>query len=146
MAYDLPPIIKSAEQLLAAAYAAASGFPRKHRYSLGTRLEEDARAVVRMATRAARESQRKLHWAEQLVWAVDEVKFTLRLAKDAEALKGFAQFEALIHLAENVGRQAGGWRRQLQQHSKGQNSESHGGAPERAKTLSTRPASMGAHA
>jgi hypothetical protein len=69
----------------------------------------------------------------ELVWAVDELKLSLQLGSQLKAFKNFSQFERLIRAAEEVGRSAGGWKRQL--HRKGQNS---GTAPgrERAQILS----------
>ena len=51
----------------------------------------------------------------------------------------------LIRLVEDLGRQAGGWKRQQEQHHKGQ-SPAHKAAPGRAQTLSTCAASTGANA
>ena len=68
-----------------------------------------------------------------------------QLAKDLHAFRSFAQFEALIRTAEDLGRQVGGWlRAQQPSHPKGQ-SPAPASRPERAQTLSTRAASTGAN-
>jgi hypothetical protein len=115
----LPPIAKLAQRLLIDIEQAVRGFARYHRYSVGADLRTQAMQVVRVCHRAWRDRAQQRHWTDQLVWAIDELKLTLQLAKDVHAFRGFAQFEQLIRLAEDLGRQAGGWKRQ-QQHPKGQ--------------------------
>ena len=142
---DLPPIAKDAEQLLRAILKATARFSRRHRYTLGSRLELGAYAIVRYINRAHRQHSQQGRWLSELKWEIDEIRVNLQLAKESEALRGFAEFEVLIRLAESLGRQAGGWLRQHQQHPRGQNSDRCDGQ-ERAQTLSTRPASpAGAH-
>ncbi len=145
MAYDLPPIARLAQRLLVDIEQVVATFPRKHRYGLGEELRSNARDAARLCNRAWRDKPRQRHWTEQLVWAVDEVKLSLQLAKELHAFRSFVQFEALIRLAEDLGRQAGGWKRQ-QQHPKGQNAAAAKPSPRRAQTLSTRAASASAGA
>ncbi|MGE4072704.1 MAG: four helix bundle protein [Lysobacterales bacterium] len=134
----LPPITKIAERLLCDIEQAVRGFARYHKYSLGSDLRAQAMTVVRTCHRAWRERARQAHWINELVWSIDELKLSLQLGSQLHAFKSFAQFEHLIRQAEELGRQAGGWKRQ--QHPKSQNS-----APElvreRAQILSGRAAS-----
>ncbi len=143
MAFDLPPIAKTAERLLVEIEQAVRAFPRYHKYAIGQDLRTQAMAIARLCNRAWRDRPRQLHWTDQLIWAIDEVKLSLQLAQHLRAFRSFHQFEQLIRLAEDLGKQAGGWKRQQQQHPKGQNPP-RTAAPERAQTLSTRAAS--AHA
>nr|BBJ03773.1 hypothetical protein YBY_16210 [Marinobacter nauticus] len=130
---QLPEIAKKAERLLIDIEQAVRGFVRYHKYTLGTDLRTQAMAIVRLCHRAWRDRSRQLHWVSELIWAIDELKLSLQLGSQLKAFKNFSQFERLIRAAEEVGRSAGGWKRQL--HRKGQNS---GTAPgrERAQILS----------
>jgi hypothetical protein len=140
MAFDLPPIAHAARRLLVEVEQAATVFPRRHRYGLGEELRANAREIARLCNRAWRERSRQLHWTEQLVWAIDEVKLSLQIGQQVKAFRSFAQFESLIRLAEDLGNQAGAWKRH-QQHPKGQSSPAAQPQARRAQTLSTRAAS-----
>ena len=137
----LPPIVKLSERLLREIEQAVRGFARYHKYTIGTDLRTQAMLVVRVCHRAWRDRARQPYWIDQLVWAIDEIKLSLQLGSQLRAFHSFGQFEVLIRLAEDLGRQAGGWKRQ--QHPKGQNS-TRDVASERAQILSARAAS--AHA
>jgi hypothetical protein len=145
MAHSLPPIDALAKRLMREVYQATDGFSRAHRYGVGEDLRRDARVLPRLCNRAWRDRPRQRHWTEQLVWAIDEVKIGLQLAKELHAFRGLRQFEALIRLAEDLGRQAGAWKR-AQQHPKGQSSPAAVPPAGRAQTLSTRAASASAGA
>ena len=141
MSFDLPPIVKLAKRLLLDIEQAVRGFSRYHKYNLGKDLREQAMHLVRVCHRAWRDRPRQLHWTEQLVWAIDEIKLSLQLGSELRAFQSFGQFEALIREAEELGRQAGGWKRQQLQHPNGQNAASSA-KPQRAQILSTRAASV----
>jgi hypothetical protein len=145
MAFDLPPIAQLANRVLVEIEQAATAFPRRHRYGLGEELRANARTVARLCNRAWRDRARQLHWTEQLVWAVDELKLSIKIGQELSAFRSFKQFHALILLAEDLGRQAGGWKRE-QQHPKGQSSPAATPPARRAQTLSTRAASASAGA
>ncbi|WP_346839793.1 four helix bundle protein [Microbulbifer sp. SAOS-129_SWC] len=135
---QLPEIAKKAERLLIDIEQAVRGFPRYHKYTLGTDLRNQAMAVLRLCHRAWRDRSRQPHWVSELTWAIDELKLSLQLGSQLRAFRSFRQFESLIRLAEEVGRCAGGWRRQL--HRKSQNPQGQA-QPERAQILSGRAAS-----
>jgi hypothetical protein len=140
MNHSLPPIVRTAERLLREIEQAVRGFARYHKYTIGIDLRQQAMTVVRVCHRAWRDRQRQAHWVDQLRWAIDEIKLSLQMGSQIRAFKSFNQFEMLIRLAEELGRQAGGWWRQ-QQIPKGQN-PAREAAPERAQILSTRGASF----
>ncbi len=119
MTHALPPIVKLAESLLVSIEQAVRRFARYHRYSVGADLRTQTMAVARLAHRAWRDRASKAAWVEQLVRAVDDLKLTMQLAKQVHAFASFAQFEALARVAADLGRQVGGWRKQL--HPTGQN-------------------------
>jgi len=140
MSVNLPPIVKLAERLMLEVERAVRAFPRYHKYSLGQELRQQCRDVVRLCYRAWRTRDQQNVLLPALVEGVDEIKLSLQLGSQLRAFRSFAEFEALLRVALDLGRQAGGWRRQVVPHPKGQNPEP-ATARERAHTLSTRSAS-----
>jgi hypothetical protein len=142
----LPPIAKLSERLHLDIEQAVRQFARVDRHLLGADLRRQAADVRRLVDRAWRDRANQRQWTQELQWAIDELRITLQLGKDLHAFRSFAQFEALIRLAEDLGRQVGGWLRAQQQqpHLTGQ-SPARVARPERAQTLSTRAASHGAN-
>ncbi|MFL1404226.1 four helix bundle protein [Marinobacter sp. M1N3S26] len=134
----LPDIARKAERLLVDIETAVRTFTRYHKYTLGSDLRTQAMTVVRMCHRAWRDRARQAHWVAELIWAIDELKLSLQLGSQLRAFKNFRQFESLIRAAEEVGRCAGGWKRQM--HHKSQNPTNQV-SPERAQILSGRAAS-----
>ena len=146
MSANLPPIVKLAERLMLEVERAVRAFPRYHKYSLGQELRQQCRDVVRLCYRAWRARDQQQVLLPALVEGVDDIKLSLQLGSQLRAFRSFDQFEALLRVALDLGRQAGGWRRQVLSHPKGQNPEPVP-ARERAHTLSTRSAStQGANA
>ncbi|GAB0151069.1 four helix bundle protein [Marinobacterium sp. BA1] len=135
---QLPEIAKKAERMMVDIEQAVRSFVRYHKYTLGSDIRAQAMTVVRLCHRAWRDRSRQSHWVSELIWAIDELKLSLQLGSQLRAFKSFRQFESIIRSAEEVGRCAGGWKRQL--HRKSQNPA--GNAPqERAQILSGRDAS-----
>jgi len=139
--HPLPEITKKAERLVGDLEQAVRGFSRYHKYSLGSEIRDQARAVLRLCHRAWRDRNRQAHWLSELIWAIDELKLSLQIGSQLHAFKSFSQFESLIRATEEVGRCAGGWKRQ---HRKSQNSASEA-SPKRAQILSGHAASTGAN-
>ncbi len=140
MSFTLPPIAKAAERLLLDIEQAVSRFPRTHRYPAGESLRQIAMTVAETTHRAWRERRRQAEWAYRLVWAIDALKIRLQLCSQLRAFVSFAQFEMLARQAKALGKQAGGWYRQLsgQQHPTGQSAHGDHADAQRAQTLSTR--------
>lgn len=109
----LPTICRDANRLLLAVEQCVRNFPRYHKYQVGADLRHQAMQVARLAQRAWRDRAQQAEHVGRLVWAVDEVKLTLQLAKTVQAFASFAQFEACATLAVQLGKQSGGWHRQL---------------------------------
>lgn len=141
MSLEAPPIVKLCERVLLEIEGAVVNFPRYHKYAVGADLRAQARTVARYAHRAWRDYPRRAQWVNRLAFAVDDLKLTLQLSKRLEAFGSFKQFEALARLASDLGRQCGGWQKQL---TKGRNraTETSGG---RAQILSARDASCEAN-
>lgn len=141
-AHPLPDIVKKAERLVTDLEVAVRGFSRYHKYSLGSEIRDQARAVLRLCHRAWRDRRRQSHWLSELVWAIDELKLSLQIGSQLQAFKSFSQFESLIRATEDVGRSAGGWKKSL--HRKSQNPAGEA-RQERAQILSGHAASTGAN-
>jgi hypothetical protein len=138
---ELPPIAKLAMRVLACVEEAVTRFPRKHRYTLGSDLRSRAMAVARATHRAWRDQARRQQRVHELALAIDDLKITLQLGKDVQAFRSFGQFEAVARLVNDLGRQCGGWLKQMR--SQGQNAA--GQSPsQRAPILSSRAALQGA--
>ena len=133
-----PPIVRTAERLLLDIEKAVRRFPRYHKFTFGSTLRNQAFAVAQLANRAWRQRSKQAARVEQLVWAVDDIKIALQLGSQLRAFASLAQYEAVARVARDLGKQVGGWHRQL--HPKGQNAPAV--APDqRAQILSTRAAS-----
>lgn len=132
-----PPIAKLAHRILADVENAVRRFPRFHRYSAGADLRGHAMQVARRVHKAWRDPEHRLARVLELCDAVDDLKISLQLAKEVKAFGGFAEFEALANLVNELGAQSGGWLKKLQ--SKSQNAEAREPA-QRAQILSTRVA------
>lgn len=138
MSFSLPPIAKAAENLLVSIEQAVRRFPRYHRYTAGTDLRAKAKEVSVLVHRAWRDKRRQVEWTRHLIFAIDGLKIELQLCSRLQAFGSFAQFELLIRMAKDIGKQAGGWyRQQIGSHPKGQNAQGNPVA-QRAQKLSTR--------
>jgi hypothetical protein len=140
MSFALPPIVRLAERLLVEIEQAVRRFPsRYHRYAIGAVLRAQAMSVAKLAHRAWRDRQNQAALVSKLVWEVDELKLSMQLGSRVRAFESFAQFEALIRLAADLGKQTGGWHKQ--QHPKNQNAGAGNGSQQRVQILSARAAS-----
>lgn len=137
---ELPPIAKLAMRVLACVEEAVTRFPRKHRYTLGSDLRSRAMGVARAAHMAWRDQARRQQRVLELALAIDDLKITLQLGKDVQAFRSFGQFEAVARLVNDLGRQCGGWLKQMR--SQGQNAASHPSS-QRAPILSSHATPQG---
>jgi hypothetical protein len=136
--YQPPPIMKAIERLLVEIERAVGTFARKHRYDLGGDVRRQTMRVFQLANRACRDRDAQARWVGDLVWAVDDLKQYLQTCKLIGATRSFRQFEHLIRMIEDVGAQAGGWKRQLNPKAQSAQADTHA---QRGKKLSTRDAS-----
>ena len=142
MSFNLPPIAKASERLLLDIEQAVSRFPRRHRYTAGAELRGQAFKVTEIVHRAWRDRSRQVEWADALRWEIDNLKIRLQLCSRLHAFTSFGQFELLARQAKALGKQAGGWHRQLSsRHPTGQNAQGGPAHAQRAQKLSTRDAS-----
>jgi len=104
-------------------------------------MTKQAMQVCVITHRAWRERERQADVLNELISSIDELRIRLQLGSQLKAFASFAQFEMLSRLLSDLGKQAGGWRRQ-QQHPKGQNAGAGTARPQRAQTLSAPAASI----
>jgi len=136
--YSPPPIIKAIETLLADTERVAARFVRTYRYDVGKEIRLQTMQVFHLANRACRDHEHVAYWVGELVWAIDDLRMQWQTAKRINATGSLAQFEHIIVQVDKVGRQAGGWKREL--HPKAQNARGDARA-QRVQKLSTRAAS-----
>ena len=139
--HEPPAIVKLSERVLLEIEVIVRNFARYHKYAIGAELREQARTVARLANRAWRDQPRRGEFVGRLVFAVDDLKQSIQLGKSVQAFKSFAQFEVLIRLVSDLGRQCGGWQKQQ---LKGQNQQTRASAG-RAQILSARDTPQGVH-
>jgi len=138
MSFSLPPIVKHAERLLLEIEKAVRSFPRYEKYACGSDLRAQARKVCMITHRAWRQQHARKWLIGTLVEAIDDLKYLLQLGVGLRAFASFRQFEMLARLASELGKQAGGWKRQ---HLTTQNGRAVAPA-QRGQILSTSAASI----
>ena len=108
------PVWKAAMDLAVHLEHAVRRFPRYHKYTLGTELRQTAQRLCRWVARANNASGEARYKAlDQLVLAVDEMKTLLTLAQEMQAFANFNEFAQATDLVVVLGKQSGGWRRQV---------------------------------
>ncbi len=135
---ELPKIVKDAARVRAMIEVAVTGMSRKHKYASGLDLRVAARLVVVAALAVWRDRERKFASLSMLCTTIDGLKLDLQLAKDVDAFRSWNEFEAIVRLVDEVGRQSGGWLKRLT--PKGQNAQAALPLEQRAPILSSRPA------
>ena len=113
-------------------------FPKRHQHVAGQQLRAHIFRVAQLANQAWSKPTQRAVLVERLDEAVADFRLMMQLASGLRAFASFGQFEDLSRKLSELGREVGGWKRQL--HPKGQNDRAR--APgQRAMTLSTASAS-----
>jgi hypothetical protein len=141
---DLPKIVKDAARVRAMIEVARTRMARVHRHESGRDLRRAAARVVRRALGVwrAKSLKGKVARGKRLAAAIDSLKLELQLCKDVNAFRSWNEFEAVVRLVDEVGRQSGGWLKRLT--PKGQSARAVSPPGQRAPILSSRSASQGA--
>ena len=115
MAYykDLP-IWRDAMRLAVEMEVAVRGFPRYHKYTLGTELRQASHLICQEVAHAALWASLRLQTLQRLVERIEALKISVQLAKELRAFANFAQFERGVEPAVSVGRRSGGWLKRVQ--------------------------------
>ena len=106
--YEHLPLYKTAMELTVYIETVVRTFSRYHKYTLGTDLRQQSRALVTVIIRANSRGE-KLPVLVDLRERVEALQVLLRICKE---VKAFAKFEAYAHaaqLAVALGRQNEGW-------------------------------------
>lgn len=106
------PIWRDAGRLLLEIEQAVRGFPRYHKYTVGSELRTTALRLCQSIHRAHSRRQSRAKLVQQVAELVDDLKMQIQLARELKAFQNFAQFQRAAELAVSLGRQAGGWLRQ----------------------------------
>lgn len=109
---DYLPIWREANRLLLELEQAVRGFPRYHKYTLGSELRTTALRICQTIHRAHSRKQGKPQLVQQLAELVDDLKMQIQLARELKAFQNFTQFQRVAELAVSLGKQAGGWLKQ----------------------------------
>ena len=138
-----PDIVNHAQRLMVELEQAVAAFPRRHKYLIGQDLRQWAQQGTMLAQRAWLSHANKLEQArlvQALIDANDLLKVGLQTAHALQCFSSAGRFELLAKLAADIGRQCGGWHKQLAKHLNGQ-SPATAKRPERPEILSTAAAS-----
>jgi hypothetical protein len=108
--YEHLPIYKQALDVAVHFEQVVAGFSRYHKYTLGSELRNQSRAVVGLVVKANAASDKPPHLLA-LREALDELLITARIAKEARAFKSFKSFQYAIEQVVSVCRQNEAWLR-----------------------------------
>jgi hypothetical protein len=142
MSYQVPKLVQDVRRLRADVEMAVRGFDRFHKYGSGDCLRRQVLAVQRTGLRAWRDKAQQAQWLDRLIHEIDQLKEEMQFAQDVRAFRGLVQFQHLYRQVDEIGRQAGGWRKQ---HPSAQNARRSGGA-QRGQILSTHATPSGVNA
>lgn len=110
MRYENLPIFRSSLALCAYIEIIVKGFEKYHKYTIGSELRNETRALLYLIHRANLSSDaNRAQYLIRLRDKSEDVKVVLYLAKEIRAFKAFTQFENSVKLASQVAKQAQGW-------------------------------------
>lgn len=107
---DHLPIYKAAYDLCLWLEQVVRGFPRYHKYAIGSDLRDGSRRVLRLVVRA-NASVAKTPVLLELREEIESLKAMLRLAYDAKAIAAIASFEHGARMIVEIAKQNEGWLR-----------------------------------
>ncbi len=110
--YEHLPIYKQAMNVAVHFEKVVAGFSRYHKYTLGTELRNQSRAVVALIVRANAARDKRPHLLA-LRECLDELLIVVRIANEAKAFRNFSSFQYAIEQVVSVCRQNEGWLRSL---------------------------------
>lgn len=114
LAKALPPVYRQIRQLVLLLEQAVMRFSRYHKYGVGADLRQQAMMCWRWVHRACHDGgAAQAQHVQALVWAVDELKLTLQLAHAVGAFGNAQVFGQAVELVVSVGKQCGGWHREV---------------------------------
>ena len=127
--YEHLPIYKKAFELAAYFENIVRHFSRYHKYQIGAELRQQTRAILRHIIRANNAAEKAPH-LEKLCELLEDLKISVRLAKEAKAFANFNSFAHSINQVVDLCRQNEGWLKSTLQKSGRPESSLHAGAGE----------------
>jgi hypothetical protein len=109
-----PKIMTALYDLTVWYMARTERFPKPLRVSLGDRIDTKLLDMLELANHA-RFSKQPKKYLQSLNLELESLRFLSRLARDRGGLQ-IRQFEFAARSIEEIGRQIGGWLRQIAQH------------------------------
>jgi four helix bundle protein len=103
------PIYRAAMDVVVAVDAAVRGFPRYHKYALGTQLRQASLEALLNVQRAHPKQARAAGLA-RLCASIEELKLLLQAGKEVSAFASYGQFAELMKRVVSLARQAEAWR------------------------------------
>ena len=149
MSYQTPKIAQDVRRLRWELELAVQGFSRFHKYNSGGELRAQVKVVQRVVNDAWTEDNKvvQAQLLDRLKQEIDQLKADMQLAQDVRAFRSPRQFQHLYKQADEIGRQAGGWRKgQQRKHPSAQNPQGHHAGAERGRILSTHATPEGVNA
>lgn len=110
--YEHLPIYKKALDVAVHFEKVVAGFSRYHKYTLGSELRNQSRAVVSAIVRANSQAD-KLPALLGLRDRLEELTLLIRLAKEVRAFQSFKSYQYVVEEVVSVSRQNEGWIRSL---------------------------------
>jgi hypothetical protein len=107
--YEGLPIYKSAMDMVVVLERVTRRFAKRHKYTLGARLNDTATDCVLWIARAQRRATR-LQALDRLCARVEELKLLAQVGKETQAFFSFAEYMQVIEQVVSVAKQAEGWR------------------------------------
>jgi hypothetical protein len=103
------PIYKVAYDLLGVTADLTKNMPREYKASIGKKIHEECVEVIVLIFRA-NSARDKTPYLDKLLSRIEVMNLLLRLSKDKHFIS-VGQYARAIALTDQVGRQAGGWRK-----------------------------------
>lgn len=124
--YEHLPIYKKALDVAVRFEKVAAGFSRYHKYTLGTDLRDQSRAIVCAIVRVNSERE-KLPGLLELRYQLENLLIVVRLCKEVKAFKSFQAYQFAVEAVVAVSRQNEGWIRSVQKKQGGPESRGREG-------------------
>ncbi|MDZ7300819.1 MAG: four helix bundle protein [candidate division KSB1 bacterium] len=106
--YEHLPIYKKAFDLTVYFEKIVRNFSRYHKYCLGTELRQLSHEVLRQIVRANNAEEKAPH-LEKLRELLEDLKITLRIAKEEKAFANFDSYHYSVNQVVDLCRQNEGW-------------------------------------
>ena len=108
--YEHLPIYKKAMDLAVYVETIVKGFPRYHKYTIGSELRALSHKILVLVARANSEQDKRGSLTE-VREALEELKILTRIAKELKVFANFNSFECLVLMIVEVAGQNEGWLR-----------------------------------